>query len=64
MTGLSLGLGTKLNDIAIHFTTNRVGSAECPLIAKSGHFNVAGAYSLLPDDLARGSACRHGPLWH
>ena len=37
MTGLSLGLGTKLNDIAIHFTTNRVGSAECPLIAKSGH---------------------------
>ena len=29
------------------------GVAECPLIAKSGHFNVAGAYSLLPDDLAR-----------
>ena len=53
MTGLSLGLGTKLNYIAIHFTTNRVGSAECPLIAKSGHFNIAGAYSLLPDDLAR-----------
>ena len=36
MTGLSLGLGTKLNDIAIHFTTNRVGPANCPLIAMCG----------------------------